>query len=162
LWDEIVRDKTMTETITFRPKLRSTIIGVIFHFCLLGILLYCWNSIDSIWSMIFLIIAIIPTFFIIGFLKPIIFVQNVIIGRDKTITIRHWFGKGYTEKIAKALYEIVMINEDDIRSYRFHIQGRKFQVSPCVYERGEDLSEILKPFLRRKNISIKPAILGRK
>ena len=117
---------------------------------------------NTIWSMIFLIIAIIPTLFILMYSKPIIFVQNVIIGKDKTITIRHWFGKGYTEKIAKALFEIVIINEDDIRSYRFHIQGRQFQVSPCVYERGEDLSEMLKPFLRRKNVSVKPAIFGRK
>ncbi|WP_321492051.1 hypothetical protein [uncultured Desulfobacter sp.] len=152
----------MTETITFRPKLRSAVKSVIFHFCLLGTLLYCWNSMDSVWRMIFLIIAIIPTLFIIGYLKPIIFVQNVIIGKDKTITIRHWFGKGHTEKIGKALYEVVKINEDDIRSYRFHIQGRRFQVSPCVYEREDDLSEILKPFARRKNISIKPAIVGRK
>ena len=149
----------MTETITFRPKLGSTLINLIFLFCLLGILLYCWNSINSFWSVIFLIIAIIPIFFILISLKPIIFVQNVIIAKDKTITIRHWFGKGYTEKIVKALYEIVMINEDDIRSYRFHIQGRQFQVSPCVYERGEDLSEILKPFAQRKNVRIKSAIV---
>lgn len=114
----------MIETIIFRPQLYSVVKSVIMHFCLLGILLYCWNIIGS---MIYLIIAIIPTFFILMYLKPIIFVQNIIIGKDKTITIRHWFGKGCTEKIAKSLFEVVKINEDDIRSYRFNIQGRLHQ-----------------------------------
>ena len=149
----------MIETITFRPKLATPIKYFLFHTCLFTGLLYLWNTLEN-W--IYLAIAFIPLIGIVGLGKPLLFLQHVIIGKDKTITIRYWFGKGYTEKIAKALYEIVIINEDDIRSYRFHIQGRQFQVSPCVYERGEDLSEILKPFLRRKNISIKPAIFGRK
>ena len=104
-------------------------------------------------------IAFIPLLGALGYGKPLLFLQHVVIGKDKTITIRYWFGKGYTEKISKALYEILVI-DDDIRSYRFNIQGRLFQVSPCVYERGEDLSEILEPFTRKKNISIKTAILG--
>lgn len=146
----------MIETITFRPELHYLVKSMIFHFCLLGILLYCWDSMNSIGSIICLIIASIPTFFILISLKLIIFVQNVIIWKDKTITIRYWFGKGYTEKIAKALYEVVKKNnEDEIRSYRFNIRGKLFQVSPCFYEHGEDLSEMLKPFARRKNIRIK-------
>ena len=98
---------------------------MIFHFCLLGIVLYCWDSMNSIGSIICLKIGIIPTFFILIYLKLIIFIQNVIIG-----------------------------NEDEIRSYRFNIRGKLFQVSPCFSEHGEDLSEMLKPFARRKNIRI--------
>jgi len=96
---------------------------------------------------------------VIAFGKPLIFLQRVVIGRDKTITIRYWFGKGSTEKISKALYEIV-VTEDEIRSYRFRIQNNLFQVSPCVYNQGEQLSELLKPFVKKRNISVKPALLG--
>ena len=125
------------------------------HICLFTGLLYLWHTLEN-W--IYLAIAFIPLIGIVGLGKPLLFLQHVIIGEDKTITIRYWFGKGHTEKIAKSLYEVLKTNEGDIRSYRFRIQGRLFQVSPCVYERGEDLAEILKPFAQRKNISVKPAI----
>lgn len=147
----------MIETITFRPKLATPIKYFLLNTCVFTGLLYLWNTLEH-W--IYLAVAFIPLLGVIGLGKPLLFLQHVIIGKDKTITIRYWFGKGYTEKIAKTLYEVLKNNEDGIRSYRFHIQGRRFQVSPCVYERGEDLSKILEPFARRKNISVKPAIFG--
>ncbi len=155
-WEyEIVRDKTMTETITFRPKLATPIKYFLLNTCLFTGLLYLWKTLEH-W--IYLAIAFIPLLGVIGLGKPLLFLQHVIIGEDKTITIRYWFGKGYTEKIAKALYEVLKNNENEIRSYRFNIQGRRFQVSPCVYERGENLAEILEPFARRKGIRVKSAI----
>ncbi len=104
-------------------------------------------------------LAVIPLLGVIAFGKPLILLQHVVIGKDKTITIRYWFGKGYTGKIVKTLYEIAVKN-DKIRSYRFNIQGKLFQVSPCVYGRGNELENILTPFLKKKRISVKPAIFG--
>ena len=97
---------------------------------------------------------------VLGYGKPIIFIQQVIISKDKNITIRYWFGEGYTEKISKALYEIILTRDNEIRSYRFKIQNKLFQVSPSVYERGEDLSEILEPFVIQKELRFRPGILG--
>lgn len=147
----------MIETITFRPYLTTPIKHFLFYTCLFTGLLYLWNTLEH-W--IYLAIAFIPLLGVLGYGKPLLFLQHVIIGEDKTITIRYWFGKGYTEQISKALYEVLKNNEDDIRSYRFNIKGKLFQVSPCVYERGEDLAEILKPFARRRGISVKSAIFG--
>jgi len=147
----------MTETITFRPKLATPIKHFLFYTCLFTVLLYLWNTLEH-W--IYLAIAFMPLLGILSFGKPLLFLQYVIIGGDKTITIRYWFGKGYTEQISNALYEVVKINENEIRSYRFNIQGKLFQVSPCVYERGEDLTDMLKPFSRKKGISVKSAIFG--
>ncbi|WP_457552051.1 hypothetical protein [Desulfobacula sp.] len=151
-----MKRKMMIDTITFRPSLLSTIKFFLFFTCLLSLLLYFWSTLGS-W--VYLALAVIPLLGIIAFGKPLIFLQQVVIGEDKTITIRYWFGKGHTEKILTALYEIA-VKDDEIRSYRFNIQGNLFQVSPCVYERGEELETILKPFLKEKQISVKPAHFG--
>ncbi len=152
-----MKRKMMIDTITFRPSLLSPIMFFLFFTCLLSLLLYFWSTLGS-W--VYLALAVIPLLGLISFGKPLIFLQHVVIGEDKTITIRYWFGKGYTEKILTALYEIMVKDDDKIRSYRFNIQGKLFQVSPCVYERGEELETILKPFLKEKQISVKPAHLG--
>ncbi len=151
-----MKRKMMIDTITFRPYLLSPIKFFLFFTCLLSLLLYLWSTLGS-W--VYLALAVIPLLGVISFGKPLIFLQHVVIGEDKTITIRYWFAKGYTEKILTALYEIV-VKDDKIRSYRFNIQGNLFQVSPCVYERGEELETILKPFLKEKQISVKPALFG--
>jgi len=146
----------MTETKIFTPYLLPPIKSFLIFTCLLSVCLYAWNQSGN---FIYLILSFIPLIGVIAFGKPLIFLQRVVIGRDKTITIRYWFGKGSTEKISKALYEIV-VTKDDIRSYRFRIQNNLFQVSPCVYNQGEHLSELLKPFVKKGIISVKPAILG--
>lgn len=146
----------MTETKIFTPYLLPPIKSFLIFTCVLSALLYFWNQSGN-W--IYLVFSFIPLLGMLAYGKPLIFLQHVIIGRDKTITIRYWFGKGYTEKISKALYEIV-VTEGDIRSYRFRIQNKLFQVSPCVYNQGEHLSEILKPFAEKETISVTPALLG--
>ena len=146
----------MIDTITFKPSLLSPIMFFLFFTCLLSLLLYFWSTLGS-W--VYLALAVIPLLGVIAFGKPLIFLQHVVIGEDKTITIRYWFAKGYTEKILTALYEIA-VKDDKIRSYRFNIQGNLFQVSPSVYERGEELETILKPFLKGKRINVKPALFG--
>lgn len=142
----------MKETITFRPYLINPICQFILYSCLLSALIYCWHTFEN-W--IYLAIAIIPLVGVIGYAKPLLFLQHVVIGKDKTITIRYWFGEGYTDKISKALYEVVLSKNNEIRSYRFKIQNKQFQVSPCVYEHGEDLSEILEPFVQKKKVCFK-------
>jgi hypothetical protein len=149
--------KEMKETITFRPYLINPICQFVLYSCLFVALVYCWHTFEN-W--IYLAIAILPLIGVFGFAKPLLFLQHVVIGKDKTITIRYWFGEGYTDKISKALYEIVLTKNNEIRSYRFKIQNKQFQVSPCVYERGGELESILKPFLKNKQISVKPAHLG--
>ena len=151
-------DKIKTETIKFRPLLSSVITHFILHACLLTVLIYFWHTLQS-W--IYLALGFFPLVAVIAYGKPIIFVQQVIIGKDKTITIRYWFGKGYTEKISKALYEVVLNKDHEIRSYRFNIQNRRFQISPCVYVNGELLAQTLKPFTKKKRLSIKPAIVDK-
>ncbi len=156
MWDETMKREIMPDTITFRPSLLPIIIKFLFLTCLLSLLLYFW---DTRGSWVYLALAVIPLLGVIAIGKPLIFLQHVVIGEDKSITIRYWFGKGYTEKILTALYEIV-VNDDKIRSYRFDIQGKLFQVSPCVYERGDELEAILKLFLKEKVVNVKPALLG--
>lgn len=151
-----MKRKMMIDTITFRPSLLSPLNFFVFFTCLLSLLLYFWSTLGS-W--IYLALAVIPLLGVIAFGKPLFFLQYVVIGEDKTITIRYWFAKGYTEKILTALYEIA-VKDDKIRSYRFNIQGKLFQVSPSVYVRGEELETILKPFLKEKQISVKPVHLG--
>jgi hypothetical protein len=146
--------KEMKETIKFRPYLINPICQFILCSCLLSGLVYCWHTFEN-W--IYLAIGVIPLIGVIALAKPLLFLQHVVIGKDKTITIRYWFGEGYTAKISKALYEIVLTKDNEIRSYRFKIQNKHFQISPCVYERGEELETILKPFLKKKQISVKPA-----
>jgi hypothetical protein len=146
----------MKETITFTQKILTPIKLFLFFACLLFYLLYSWNQSGG-W--IYLLLSILPLIAVIGYGKPLIFLQHVVIGDDKTITIRYWFGEGYTEKISKALYEILVTKDDKIRSYRFRIQNRHFQVSPCIYQHGEDLSEILEPFTKMKKINVRPAFL---
>ena len=151
-----MKRKMITDTITFRPSLLPVIKNFLFFTCLLSLLLYFWGTRGS-W--VYLALAVISLLGVIVFGKPLILLQHVVIGEDKTITIRYWFGKGYTGKILTALYEIA-VKDDKIRSYRFNIQGNLFQVSPSVYERGEELENILKSFLKEKQISVKPVHLG--
>ena len=148
----------MTETITFRPYLIPQISKFIFHTCLLIVLLYFWSTRGS-W--IYLAIAFILFITTIGYGQNLLFLQHVVIGEDKTITIRYWFGKGYTEEISKALYEI-LTKDAKIRSYRFNIQGNLYQVSPFVYKDGDDLVSILASFTKNKNINVKPTVFGLK
>jgi hypothetical protein len=151
-----MKRKMMIDTITFRPSLLPPIKSFLFSACLLSLLLYFWSTLGS-W--VYLALAVIPLLGVISFGRPLIFLQHVVIGEDKTITIRYWFGKGHTEKILIALYEI-LVKDEKTRSYRFNIQGNLFQVSPCVYERGEELETILKPFLKEKQISVKTTRFG--
>jgi len=147
----------MTETIKFRPLLSTAIKLFIFHACLLAVFIYFWHTLQN-W--IYLAIGFFPLVGVIAYAKPIIFLQQVIIGKGKTITIQYWVGKGHTEKISKALYEVLLTKDNEIRSYRFNIQDRLFQVSPCVYIDGELLAETLKPFAKNKRINTKPAVIG--
>ena len=148
-------DGFMMEIKIFTPYILPTTKFFLIFTCVFSALLYVWNQSGN---LIYLVLSFIPFLCVIAYGKPLIFIQNILIGSDKTITIRHWFGKGYTEKISKALYEI-LVTEDDIRSYRFRIQNKLFQVSPCVYNQGDHLSELLKPFTGKKTISVKSARL---
>jgi len=64
--------------------------SLIFYACLLAVLIYFWHTLQS-W--IYLAIGFFPLVGVIAYGKPIIFLQQVIIGKDKTITIRYWVGK---------------------------------------------------------------------
>lgn len=96
-----------------------------------------------------MLISILPLISVVIFARPLIFFPHVTIDNGKRITIRYWVGKGYSANISKALFEIVIKNER-IRSYRFRIQNKYFQVSPAGYIRGDELAEILELFILKK------------
>jgi len=94
----------------------------------------------------------------VAFTRPLIFFPHVTIDNGKRITIRYWFGNGYTDNISRALYEVVVKNED-IRSYRFKIQNKYFQISPSTYVRGDELAQILKSFIKKNKSTLSFIVL---
>lgn len=126
----------------------------LFFASLLSYLLYSWRIGGGLF---YLLIAIFPLIGVMAFGRPLVFFPHVTIDNGDRITIHYWVGKGYTDSISNALYEVVVRN-DDIRSDRFRIQQKQFQVSPATYIQGDELAELLKSFIKRKRLTVSIAV----
>jgi len=145
----------MERSRTFTPHLLFTIITFLFFSGSLSYLLYIWRLEGSLF---YLLISLVPLIGTVAFTRPLIFFPHVTIDNGKRITIRYWFGNGYTDNISRALYEVVVKNED-IRSYRFKIQNKYFQISPSTYVRGDELAQILKSFIKKNKSTLSFIVL---
>lgn len=133
---------------TFTPHLLFIIIIFLVSAGLLSYLFYSWLLYGGLF---YLLISVFPLIGVVVFVRPLVFFPHVTIDNSKRITIRYWVGKGHTDNISTALYEIVVKNEN-IRSYRFIIQNKYFQVSPTTYIQGDELAEILKSYIKQKKL----------
>lgn len=138
------KSRTFTPHLLFPATMFLLFAGLLFY------LLYSWRTGGSIFA---LLTAIFPFTGAMAFGRPLVFFPHVTISNGNRITIRYWVGKGYTDSISNALYEIVVKN-DDIRSYRFRIQRKHFQVSPATYIQGDELTGLLKSFIKRKRLTV--------
>jgi hypothetical protein len=108
-----------------------------------------YNENDSIAHLIlaniFLLITII-------FLKPIVEWRRIEIDNE-FITIHKLFFKPIRINISQSLYQVVM-NKDEIRSYRFRVGNNCIQISPQIYVNGQGLSNRLKTYIARNELII--------
>jgi hypothetical protein len=94
---------------------------------------------------IFLLIAIV-------FTKPIVEWRRIEIDNEFITIHRRWF-KPITINISQSLYQVVM-NNDEIRSYRFRVGNNYTQISPQIYVNGQELSNRLKAHIARNKLFI--------
>ncbi|MBT4289085.1 MAG: hypothetical protein HOD92_17300 [Deltaproteobacteria bacterium] len=139
----------MSKTSTFVPNLFSGIIILLILVGLLILFLYNWFSSNNIW---YLIVSIFPLIGIVAFGRPVLFCQHVKID-GKLIIIHYWTGKGHTANVSKSLYQIVL-KDDEILSYRFQIDNRRFQITPRSYINGAELSTVFQMQMKQNKTDI--------
>jgi hypothetical protein len=98
-----------------------------------------------IWANILLLIAIV-------FAKPIIEWRRIEKDNEFITIYKRWF-KPITINISESLYQVVM-NNDEIRSYRFLVGNNYVQISPQIYVNGQELSNRLKAHIARSKLVI--------
>ena len=103
-------------------------------------------------SIVQLILANIFLLITIILLKPIVEWRRIEIDSD-FITIHKLFFKPIRINISQSLYQVVM-NNDDILSYRFRVGSNYTQISPQVYANGQELSDRLESHIARNNLII--------
>ena len=97
---------------------------------------------------IFLLVTIILS-------KPVIEWRRIKIDNE-FITIFKMFFKPIKINISESLYQIVM-DKDDIRSFRFRVGKYYTQVSPAIYKNGNRLSKRLKDHIAQNKLFVKVA-----
>ena len=101
-----------------------------------------------VWANIFLLVTII-------FLKPIVEWRRIAID-DESITIFKMFLKPIKLDISESLYQVVM-NKEDIRSFRFRVGTYYTQVSPAIYRNGNRLSKRLYNHITQNRLNVEIA-----
>jgi hypothetical protein len=103
-------------------------------------------------SMWYLILLILPLLFFLGLLYAIILNQKVIL-QGRTITILRRLKKPITAYVADALYQII-IKKGIMYKFRFRFNDgqRVAEVTPSVYENGDQLLKQLETIIEQENI----------
>lgn len=94
---------------------------------------------------IFLLIAIVLS-------KPIIQWRRIEIDNE-FITIYKLFFKPIRINISQSLYQVVM-NNDDMQSYRFRVGKYYTQISPAIYRNGQELSRRLRTHIAQNRLFV--------
>ncbi|GEM_PF-3564327 len=103
-------------------------------------------------SIAFLLVANAFLLVAIVFAKPIVEWRRIEIDNE-CITIYKLFFKPLRINISQSLYQVVM-NKDEIRSYRFRVGKHYIQVSPQVYKNGQRLSNRLKKHISQNRLVV--------
>lgn len=103
-------------------------------------------------SILYMILTIIFFLIFIISVKPVITWRSIEIDGD-FITVHKFFCNPIKMNISDSLYQIVANNEE-IRSYRFRYGKYYVQISPTVYRNGQDLSERIIDYMKRKNLVV--------
>ena len=112
----------------------------------------CYTNYSETESIAHLILANIFLLIAIIFVKPIVEWRRIEID-NQFITIHKLFFRSIRINISQSIYQVVM-NKDEIRSYRFRIGKNYTQISPQVYANGQGLSTRLKAHIARNKLSI--------
>lgn len=121
----------------------------VFVFLGLSVIFFiAWFRSDSPWYLWLFLASI---FIFMAFLRPVIEKRRICI-QNGDITFLHRIGKPLTVNIAESLYEIVVENEE-MKSFRFRTEKRRIQVSPEGYIDGNELMNELKNVLRKRKIT---------
>jgi hypothetical protein len=103
-------------------------------------------------SIAYLILANAFLLVAIVFAKPIVEWRRIEIDNE-CITIYKLFFKPIRINISQSLYQVVM-NKDEIRSYRFRDGKHYTQISPQVYKNGQRLSKRLKKHISQNRLFV--------
>jgi hypothetical protein len=140
----------MKESKTYSPYLKAIISGFIVFLFMTLYFSYTWQSDHWVKNSVFLILSIIG---LIYFGKPVLLCPHVRIENNNFIIIHYWVGPGRGEYIARSMYEIV-VNKEKIRSFRFKLKNRYFQVTPEAYKNGQDLHEVFTDIIKTKGLKL--------
>ena len=122
---------------TYKPFFKSVFVGFAFFLVLSAYFSINWNRDHYIKDTVFLVLPLIG---LVIFGKAVLFCPHVTIKNNNFITIHYWFGSGHGDYIARSMYEIV-VKEDQVRSFRFKLDNKHFQVSPDGYINGDELQK---------------------
>jgi hypothetical protein len=103
-------------------------------------------------SIVQLILANIVLLTAIVFVKPIVEWRRIEIDNE-FITIHKLFFKPIKINISQSLYEVV-INNDEIQSYRFRVGKNFTQISPQMYKDGKELTNKIKAHIAQNKLFI--------
>jgi len=126
--------------------LPTIIIGTLSVFSLIKFL-----TTMSLW---YLILLILPLLFSFGLLYAIILNQKVIL-QGRTITILRRLKKPITANVADALYQII-VKKGVMYKFRFRFNDGQIvaEVTPSVYENGDQLLQQLETIIEQEKIDV--------
>ncbi|MDH4318642.1 MAG: hypothetical protein OEV64_09655 [Desulfobulbaceae bacterium] len=85
--------------------------------------------------------------------KPVLFCPHVTITNNKYIQIHYWVGTGHGDDIARSMHEIV-VKGDYIRSFRFKLDNKYFQISPMGYKDGDEMQRVFIDIINKKKLKL--------
>ncbi|MEA3469461.1 MAG: hypothetical protein U9R57_14710 [Thermodesulfobacteriota bacterium] len=94
-------------------------------------------------------------FFLVSFLacaRPVLDNRRIIVENDSVIILKRFY-KPIRVSISKDLYKVV-IKDDTVRSFRFNVDDKYVQVSPIIYQNGEELSDEIIKYMKKKKIVV--------
>ncbi len=103
-------------------------------------------------SLVHLLLANLFLLVAIACLKPLVEWRRIEID-DECIIIFKRFFRPIVINISDSLYQVIM-HKKDIRSFRFRYGEYYTQVSPAIYQNGNNLSMKLKDHIRKHNLCI--------
>jgi hypothetical protein len=94
---------------------------------------------------------------LIVFLKPFLEGRRIAIVADNIILMDR-FTKPIKINIPSTLYKVI-VKDDKVISLRFFVDGRYIQISPVVYEGGDEISERVMTIIKKTKMD--PEIVSR-
>jgi hypothetical protein len=111
-----------------------------------------FSSWGSSGSLVHLFFAISLLLIFIACSKPLIEWKRIEIENGYIIIFKRFF-KPLKIKISESLYQVI-IKDENIRSFRFRYGKYYTQVSPIIYENGDEMTKTVTDYMNKHKISV--------